>query len=64
MLFDFPLLKIAFAILKTVEMDEFCSPDAGTYSTLIRAVTFLMPRGDARNKIALSVFEKSKKQVR
>ncbi|KAG7364878.1 PPR: pentatricopeptide repeat domain containing protein [Nitzschia inconspicua] len=55
-------LKIAFAILKTVELDESCSPDNNTYSTLLRAVTFLMPSGDARNKVCLSVFDKAKKQ--
>jgi pentatricopeptide repeat protein len=55
-------MKIAFAILKTVEMDDSCSPDNNTYSTLLRAVTFLMPSGEARNKVCLSVFEKAKKQ--
>lgn len=55
-------IKIAFAILKTVEMDGFCSPDNNTYSTLLRAVNFLMPSGEARNKVCLSVFEKAKKQ--
>jgi pentatricopeptide repeat protein len=54
-------LKIAFAVLKTIEMDEACSPDAGTYSTLIRALSFLMPSGDARNTVTQPVFEKAKK---
>ncbi|KAL3914087.1 MAG: hypothetical protein SGILL_006240 [Bacillariaceae sp.] len=54
-------LKIAFAVLKTVEMDDGCSPDSGTYSTLIRALSFLMPSGDARNTVTQPVFEKAKK---
>eukprot|EP00536_Pseudo-nitzschia_multiseries_P009880 jgi/Psemu1/306888/fgenesh1_kg.287_\ len=54
-------LKIAFAILKTIEMDEDADPDSSTYSTLIRALNFLMPSGDERNKVAKAVFEKAKK---
>lgn len=54
-------LKIAFAILKTTEMDEEVEPDTGTYSTLIRALNFLMPSGDERNGVAQAVFEKAKK---
>ena len=54
-------VKIAFAILKTIEMDEDIQPNAMTYSTLIRALNFLMPRGDERNKVASAVFEKAKK---
>mmetsp|Transcript_54716 Transcript_54716/g.111808 ORF Transcript_54716/g.111808 Transcript_54716/m.111808 type:complete len:595 (-) Transcript_54716:584-2368(-) len=54
-------VKIAFAILKTIEMDEDISPDGVTYSTLIRALNFLMPSGDERNQVAKAVFEKAKK---
>lgn len=54
-------IKIAFAILKTIEMDKEIEPNAGTYSTLIRALNFLMPSGDERNKVAKAVFEKAKK---
>ena len=54
-------LKIAFAILKTIEMDEEAEPDASTYSTLIRALNFLMPSGDERSGVAKAVFEKAKK---
>eukprot|EP00532_Pseudo-nitzschia_australis_P009731 CAMPEP_0168239936 /NCGR_PEP_ID=MMETSP0140_2-20121125/21857_1 /TAXON_ID=44445 /ORGANISM="Pseudo-nitzschia australis, Strain 10249 10 AB" /LENGTH=606 /DNA_ID=CAMNT_0008174413 /DNA_START=172 /DNA_END=1989 /DNA_ORIENTATION=+ len=54
-------LKIAFAILKTIEMDEEVEPDASTYSTLIRALNFLMPSGDERSGVAKAVFEKAKK---
>jgi len=42
-------------------MDEEIQPNASTYSTLIRALNFLMPRGDERNKVATAVFEKAKK---
>ncbi|VEU37676.1 unnamed protein product [Pseudo-nitzschia multistriata] len=54
-------LKIAFAFLKTLEMDEEVEPDSTTYSTLIRALNFLMPSGDERNGVATAVFEKAKK---
>jgi len=54
-------VKIAFAILKTIEMDEEIKPDGVTYSTLIRALNFLMPSGDERNNVAKAVFEKAKK---
>jgi hypothetical protein len=54
-------MKIAFAILKTIEMDEGVEPDGATYSTLIRALNFLMPSGEERNKVATAVFEKAKK---
>eukprot|EP00537_Pseudo-nitzschia_pungens_P012674 CAMPEP_0172398754 /NCGR_PEP_ID=MMETSP1061-20121228/37784_1 /TAXON_ID=37318 /ORGANISM="Pseudo-nitzschia pungens, Strain cf. pungens" /LENGTH=599 /DNA_ID=CAMNT_0013131393 /DNA_START=126 /DNA_END=1925 /DNA_ORIENTATION=- len=54
-------LKIAFAILKTIEMDKEVEPDGATYSTLIRALNFLMPSGEERNKVGRAVFEKAKK---
>lgn len=54
-------VKIAFAILKTIEMDDEIKPNAITYSTLIRALNFLMPRGEERNTVGKAVFEKSKK---
>jgi hypothetical protein len=54
-------MKIAFAILKTIEMDDLSKPDAVTYSTIMRAVTFLMPDGQERQKVAVAVFEKAKK---
>ncbi len=54
-------VKIAFAILKTIEMDDEIKPNSSTYSTLIRALNFLMPRGEDRNKVGKAVFEKSKK---
>mmetsp|Transcript_32052 Transcript_32052/g.48743 ORF Transcript_32052/g.48743 Transcript_32052/m.48743 type:complete len:559 (+) Transcript_32052:161-1837(+) len=54
-------LKIAFAILKTVEMDENVKPIDHTYSNTIKTVAFLLPTGSERNKLALAVFEKAKK---
>jgi len=54
-------VKIAFAILKTIEMDNEINANSSTYSTLIRALNFLMPRGDERNTVGKAVFEKSKK---
>jgi len=54
-------VKIAFAILKTIEMDSEIDPNSNTYSTLIRALNFLMPSGDERNTVGKAVFEKSKK---
>jgi pentatricopeptide repeat protein len=53
-------LKIAFAILKTIEMDDELNADGVTYSTLIRSLGFLMPTGDERNNVAKAVFEKAK----
>lgn len=54
-------IRIAFAILKTMEMDEAFNPNEGTYSTLIRAISFLMPAGKERNHLASLVFDKAKK---
>mmetsp|Transcript_6042 Transcript_6042/g.14640 ORF Transcript_6042/g.14640 Transcript_6042/m.14640 type:complete len:596 (-) Transcript_6042:41-1828(-) len=54
-------VKIAFAILKTIEMDTEIKPNSGTYSTLIRALNFLMPSGEERNTVGKAVFEKAKK---
>jgi len=54
-------IKIAFAILKTIEMDPENDANSNTYSTLIRALNFLMPSGDERNTVGKAVFEKAKK---
>jgi hypothetical protein len=54
-------VKIAFAILKTIEMDDEIDPNSATFATLIRALNFLMPSGDERNNVAKAVFEKAKK---
>ena len=53
-------LKIAFAILKTIEIDEVVRPNQITYSTLLAAVTNLLPSGTERNQVAKAVFEKAK----
>jgi hypothetical protein len=54
-------MKIAFAILKTIEMDDASNPNETTYSTLIRGLSFLMPSGKERDNLASMVFEKAKK---
>lgn len=53
-------IKIAFAILKATEVDEDIMPNNITYSTLLRAVSYLLPAGAERNKVASAVFEKAK----
>lgn len=53
-------LKIAFAILKTIEMDEKISPNQDTYTNIIKAAAYLLPDGEERNKVALAAFEKAK----
>lgn len=54
-------LKIAFAILKTIQADPYLEANVVTYSTLLRACSFLLPAGEERNKIGTAVFEKAKK---
>lgn len=54
-------LKIAFAILKAIQVDPSIDPNAVTYSTLLRACTFLIPSGEERNRVATAVFDKAKK---
>lgn len=53
-------LKIAFAILKTVELDKNVTPNEDTYNNIIKAVAYLLPDGSERTKIALAAFEKAK----
>jgi hypothetical protein len=53
-------LKIAFAILKTVEMDDVVSPNQDTYTNIIKAAAYLLPDGQERNKVAMAAFEKAK----
>jgi hypothetical protein len=53
-------IKIAFAILKATEVDDHVTPNNVTYSTLLRAVSYLLPAGAERNKVASAVFEKAK----
>ena len=56
----FPLDRVARTVDIT-SMDDEIEPNAITYSTLIRALNFLMPRGEERNTVGKAVFEKSKK---
>lgn len=53
-------LKIAFAILKTVELDPNVRPNEDTYTNIIKAAAYLLPDGAERNKIALAAFDKAK----
>mmetsp|Transcript_25755 Transcript_25755/g.61012 ORF Transcript_25755/g.61012 Transcript_25755/m.61012 type:complete len:616 (-) Transcript_25755:152-1999(-) len=52
-------LKIAFAILKTMEMDSNTSPTNVTFRNLLSTIS-LLPQGAERNKLASSVFKKAK----
>jgi hypothetical protein len=54
-------LKIAFAIFKSAKADDYARLNQVTYSTVLKAVGFLLPAGGERNKIASAVFEKAKK---
>ena len=53
-------LKIAFAILKTIEQEPGMEPNANTYANLCRIAGFLLPHGKERNEIAAKVFEIAK----
>jgi Ca2+-binding EF-hand superfamily protein len=53
-------LKIAFAILKSIEREPEMEPNEITYSTLLKATAFLLPAGDERNKVASALFEKAR----
>jgi len=55
-------LKIAFAMLKTVELDNEIKANAKTYGIGIKVTECLLPRGFERNKLALAVFEKAKRK--
>ena len=52
-------LKIAFAILKTMEMDSNTSPTNVTFRNLLSTLS-LLPPGTERNQLASSVFKKAK----
>jgi tetratricopeptide (TPR) repeat protein len=52
-------IKIAFAILKTIELDENTTPSSTTYRSLISTVS-LLPPSPERNQLAASVFNKAK----
>lgn len=54
-------LKIAFAIFKSAKADPSVQVNQVTYSTVLKAVSLLLPSGAERNKVASVMFEKSKK---
>lgn len=54
-------LKIAFAIFKAIQQDPQIEPNTTTFSTLLRASSFLLQPGEQRNVVAKSVFEKAQK---
>jgi Ca2+-binding EF-hand superfamily protein len=53
-------LKIAFAILKTMEIDPNVQPNDVTYNNILKAVGFLLPDSEERNQIARAAFDKAK----
>jgi hypothetical protein len=54
-------LKISFAIVKAIDADPTTRPNQVTYATVLKGVSFLLPAGNERNKIASAVFEKARK---
>mmetsp|Transcript_30906 Transcript_30906/g.40459 ORF Transcript_30906/g.40459 Transcript_30906/m.40459 type:complete len:298 (+) Transcript_30906:3-896(+) len=52
-------LKIAFAILKSVELEKNMRTTGVMYATLMRAVASLMPPGNERSDISKAVFDKA-----
>ena len=53
-------LKIAFAILKSIQMEPDIEPNHVTYGTVLKATVFLLPAGEERNRVALALFEKAR----
>ena len=53
-------LKIAFAVIKTLELDKNVTPNEDTYNNIIKAAAYLLPDGAERTRIALAAFEKAK----
>jgi hypothetical protein len=53
-------LKIAFAILKSIQMEPDIEPNQVTFATILKATAFLLPAGEERNKVASALFEKAK----
>ena len=53
-------LKIAFAILKTMEIDPNVQPNEVTYNNILKAVGYLLPDSEERNEIARAAFDKAK----
>ena len=54
-------LKIAFAVLKAIQLDPTMEANALTYATLLRAISFLLEPGEQRNQVAKVVFGKAVK---
>lgn len=54
-------LKIAFAILKSVEADDSVQVNELTYSMVLHAVNKLLPTGPESSQVASAVFGKAKK---
>ena len=52
-------LKIAFALLKSIEMDPVLKPNNTIYLTLLRATSSLLTSGEERNSIAKAIFDKA-----
>ena len=53
-------IKIAFAVLKAIEVDDASEANSVTFATLLKAVSSLLPAGGERNKVASAVFQKAK----
>ena len=53
-------LKIAFAILKSMQLDPTVQPNHITFATVLKATAFLLPAGEERNQVASALFEKAK----
>jgi hypothetical protein len=54
-------LKIAFAIFKSAQADDSVQVNQVTFSTVLKAVSFLLPSGEERNQVASALFERAKK---
>ena len=53
-------LKIAFAILKSIQMEPGMEPNHVTYTTVLKATAFLLPAGEERNKVASALLDKAR----
>ncbi|GAX17441.1 hypothetical protein FisN_5Hh089 [Fistulifera solaris] len=54
-------LKIAFALLKSLEQHKVLKPNNITYNTLLRAISCLLPMGSQeRDQVSKALFEKAK----
>lgn len=53
-------LKIAFAILKSIQLEQDMEANHVTFATILKATAFLLPAGEERNKVASALFEKAR----